>query len=194
MCQQQTNPRDPGTHPSPITTVVDARPPLFSLGTFVCPRAFPVPLLKTKRGCSASASPPPQEHFFAVLRDSRQDERFFEAVTNFIRASVGRLADCRRRRLVLQRRADAAGRVRRSRAALFLSHPRVKLPCCVVFVVGVLMTFPWFVGVSLCAVDSSVCAVGALLLLLLWSAAGRLRFGACGSVSSFVSFGTLACC
>lgn len=121
VCQQQTNPRDPGTHPSPITTVVDARPPLLSLGTFVCPRASPVPLLKTKRGCSASASPPPQEHFFAVLRDSRQDERFFEAVTNFIRASVGRLADCRRRRLVLQRRADAAGRVRRSRAGPFLS-------------------------------------------------------------------------
>ncbi|CAN0165193.1 unnamed protein product, partial [Scytosiphon promiscuus] len=33
-----------------------------------------------------------QEHFFAVLRDSRQDERFFEAVTNFAEQRVRQMA------------------------------------------------------------------------------------------------------
>lgn len=46
-----------------------------------------------------------------MLRESRQDEYFFEAVTNFIRASVTRLADCRRRRLVLKRRGAVEKKV-----------------------------------------------------------------------------------
>lgn len=45
-----------------------------------------------------------QEHFFAVLRDSREDEKFFASVTNYIRTSVNRLANARRRRILLKRR------------------------------------------------------------------------------------------
>lgn len=59
-----------------------------------------------------------QEHFYAVLRESRQDEYFFEAVTNFIRASVTRLADCRRRRLVLKRRGAVEKKVAQMAAAV----------------------------------------------------------------------------
>lgn len=50
-----------------------------------------------------------QEHFFAVLRDSREDEKFFAVVTSFIRASVARLAD-RQRRGVVQRKFKRAER------------------------------------------------------------------------------------